>query len=198
MSKISLGAFALAGVVIVSACSGPGPGASEDPSATPTARATPAATPTQPASASPIPSATRSAVQGPPIATFALGPGDGCDSLGVADPVFGALAGAVDDPEVAWLLERDGRRLAIAWPAGFTAWFDPDVELRDGDGRTVGRKDDVFLFQVPGASAAGTPTDSYVASGQMIVVEPGDYADADAIIALEGSFIHNGCYPAAP
>lgn len=173
MTGIRPGVLVLASVIAVSACSGTQPVASDVLSPT-------------------------GAIQGPPLTTFAIGPGDGCDSLGVADPVLGALAGAVDDPEVAWLRGPDGRRLAIAWPAGFTAWFDPDVELRDADGRTVGRKDDVFLLQVAGAAAAGTSTDPYVASGQMIVVKPGDYADADAIIALEGSFFHNGCYPAAP
>jgi hypothetical protein len=89
----------------------------------------------------------------------------GCDSVGVADPVVGRVAGSAADPSDVWLVTQGDRRVEVVWPAGFTARFDERVELIDDQGSHVAFAGDVFYMQVPSSSAAGTADDPYFATG---------------------------------
>lgn len=54
----------------------------------------------------------------------------------------GVLAGDPDDAEVAWLVGRDGARQAILWPFGYSARFDPGLELIAPNGTVIARAGD--------------------------------------------------------
>ena len=64
--------------------------------------------------------------------------GTGC---AFADLDGWTLQGAAGDPQVAWIENPTGRR-ELLWPLGFTAVFDPYLEVRDRSGETVARAGD--------------------------------------------------------
>jgi hypothetical protein len=69
------------------------------------------------------------------------------------------LAGAPSDPRLAWLVGPGGKRLDVEWPPGFTARFDPALEILDAGGNVVLRAGD--------AITGGCTGDPY------LLVEPG-------------------------
>jgi hypothetical protein len=53
------------------------------------------------------------------------------------------LRGDAADPDVAWIEGYESHnRTAVVWPTGFTARFDPDLEILDESGRVVLREGD--------------------------------------------------------
>lgn len=54
------------------------------------------------------------------------------------------LAGDPTDPRLAWLVEAGGNRLEAVWEPGYTARFNPDLEVLDETGRVVYRAGDVI------------------------------------------------------
>jgi hypothetical protein len=56
------------------------------------------------------------------------------------------LAGAPDDPAVAWVVSVAGERVDVQWPVGFAARFSPDVELLGRGGVVVARRGDVLTL----------------------------------------------------
>jgi hypothetical protein len=78
----------------------------------------------------------------PSLATLSL-PTLEFDSQGCADVGLDAsLMGSPTDPRVAWLVDPTGGRIDILWPRGFTARFDPDLEVLDASGMVVYRARD--------------------------------------------------------
>jgi hypothetical protein len=64
-------------------------------------------------------------------------------SQGCADVGLDAfLTGSAEDPRVTWLVNVSGKRIDILWPRGFSARFDPDLEVLDGSGLVVYRAGD--------------------------------------------------------
>ena len=61
------------------------------------------------------------------------------------------LAGDPNDPRVAWLASTGGGRREIIWPPGFSARFDPNLEVLDAAGREVFRAGD----KIGGGCVAG-------------------------------------------
>jgi len=60
---------------------------------------------------------------------------------GYGSPVV--LRGDAADPDVAWIEGYESHnRTAVVWPTGFTARFDPDLEILDESGRVVLREAD--------------------------------------------------------
>jgi hypothetical protein len=54
------------------------------------------------------------------------------------------LHGSIVDPGAVWLESMDGKvRFEAEWPAGYTAWFTPSLEVRDEHGDTVLREGDL-------------------------------------------------------
>lgn len=116
------------------------------------------------------------------LRTFTL-PGDEntlCVAFGLVDPLSGTLrADASGRPEKLWL-ERDGQRLSVVWPEGFTLRFEPDAVLYDEAGSAVAQEDSaVTLDQVRPTDASGTYDDPYIASG-ILLGSCYPYARADA------------------
>lgn len=54
----------------------------------------------------------------------------------------GILHGDPGDPRVAWLINPDGLRYELQWPRGFTARFNPELELVASNGEVVAREGD--------------------------------------------------------
>jgi hypothetical protein len=51
--------------------------------------------------------------------------------------LVGTLKGDLSDPRHAWLVSGAGDRIDVAWPADFTARFNPNLEILDGQGAVV-------------------------------------------------------------
>ncbi len=47
------------------------------------------------------------------------------------------LHGAAGDSRLAWMIRPDGTRTELAWPVGFSARFNPALQVLDGQGRVV-------------------------------------------------------------
>jgi hypothetical protein len=60
-----------------------------------------------------------------------------CGGVGAA-----YLRGAATDERLVWLESTNGSRQEIAWPAGTSATFAPDLIIRDSSGRVVARSGD--------------------------------------------------------
>jgi hypothetical protein len=54
----------------------------------------------------------------------------------------GVLHGDPNDPRLAWLINPDGLRTELQWPRGFTARFNPQLELVASNGEVVAREGD--------------------------------------------------------
>ena len=54
----------------------------------------------------------------------------------------GILHGDSRDPRLAWLVNPDGLRVEVQWPRGFTARFNPELELVASNGEVVAREGD--------------------------------------------------------
>jgi hypothetical protein len=52
------------------------------------------------------------------------------------------LVGSPTDARLAWIVDFRGGRHEIVWPRGFTARFDPDLEVLDASGKVVYRAGD--------------------------------------------------------
>lgn len=52
----------------------------------------------------------------------------------------GTLHGSPTDVRVVWMTRPAEGPVELAWPAGYSARFDPDLELLDASGRVVGRE----------------------------------------------------------
>ena len=50
------------------------------------------------------------------------------------------LTGNPSDPRIAWLVASTGRRIDIMWPPGYTARFEPLLEVLNADGTVVFRE----------------------------------------------------------
>lgn len=189
-------ASAIAIVLLVAACGASAPPSPAAPSASPSSPP-----PTQPAGPSvqpspslrPEPSGVAFALSTFPWASTLDGTPTGCDTIGVSDPVFGHLAGALpgDGPNVVWLDAPDGAELSIVWPEGFEARFDPTLVIYDQTGSVVARAGDAVMLQVSRHDAAGTSDDPYYASGIMLA---GSFAPDD----LSTGIVFTGCYPRVP
>lgn len=79
------------------------------------------------------------------------------------------LHGSAADPMVVWMSFPDGRTHQLAWPAGTSARFDPDLEVIGPNGSVVAREGDVVTgsctiapdFEVPeinGSSILAQPS----------------------------------------
>jgi hypothetical protein len=88
-----------------------------------------------------------------------------CHAAGDLNPLTGVLAGSPDDPERVWLVGRDGRRISIAWPEGFSVEFAPDTVLRNERGAIAARQGDtVVLHHVHDYPGDGSLENPYLAS----------------------------------
>jgi hypothetical protein len=85
--------------------------------------------------------------------------GIGLDAVLVGDP---------GDAQVAWLETSDGRTIALTWPPGYAARFDPDLTVVDGDGQVRFRAGD----RVAGGCVKGPPDDL----GSVVLIRPEDLA----------------------
>jgi len=74
------------------------------------------------------------------------------------------LAGDPNDPQVAWLAVSSGRKQTI-WPPGFSARFDPNLQVLDAAGRVVFHAGD----KIGAACVAGPPKDP----GSVLLTRPG-------------------------
>lgn len=64
---------------------------------------------------------------------------ESCSGYGIA----AVLRGDAADPDVAWIERHPTReRIDAVWPTGFTARFDPELEILDSSGRVVMREGD--------------------------------------------------------
>jgi hypothetical protein len=94
-----------------------------------------------------------------PLRTLATDNG-GCRGVGLD----ATLAGAADDPRVAWLVAAGGGQADIIWPPGFTARFDPELEILNQSGAVVYKAGDKIT------SGCAAPADS---RGQVLVIREG-------------------------
>jgi hypothetical protein len=98
----------------------------------------------------------------------------GCRGIGLS----GTLTGDPKDPRVAWLV-YDGQRRDVVFPSGYTARFDPQLEILDGSGQIVGRAgDQVTGGCVTGPDANGPP---------LIVPRPTPTADSRPCAAVSAA-----------
>lgn len=65
---------------------------------------------------------------------------NGCEGVGLLNAT---LAGDANDPHLAWLVQN-GTRMDVVFPAGFTARFNPRLEIVDGSGAAVAHEGDVI------------------------------------------------------
>lgn len=168
------------------ACAAPTP--SVVPSGSPDGTGGPSAVPSAPAS--PGPSTISFALRTFPWAQEVDGTPVGCDTIGVANPVFGHLAGAfaIDSTDPIWLEAPDGSRLSIVWPEGFTLEFEPAPVIYDQTGAEVARAGDAVMLQVSRADAAGRRDDPYFASGILLA---GSFTADD----ISSGVAYQGCFP---
>lgn len=61
-----------------------------------------------------------------------------CRGIGFEAIIFGDEA----DPRLAWLVARTGREFLLVWPPGWSARFDPKLEVLDQGGRVRLRQGD--------------------------------------------------------
>jgi len=67
----------------------------------------------------------------------------GC-SMGVGRDAI--LHGSLADPQVTWATDNGtGVRVALLWPLGYKARFDPDLQLADASGVVVGHEGDLII-----------------------------------------------------
>ena len=95
-------------------------------------------------------------------------PSDAVCNTGQPLPVVHAILRT--DPgqrDPVWLVDGNGNRLSVVWPAGFTVRFDPPpAVLLNERGEVVATEGDwVTLDQTRPSDAAGTFDDPYFASG---------------------------------
>jgi hypothetical protein len=77
-------------------------------------------------------------------AALATGPAvvGGQEVVCMAALAEGILHGDPDDPRLAWLVNPDGVRYELQWPRGFTARFNPELEMVASNGEVVAREGD--------------------------------------------------------
>ncbi len=86
----------------------------------------PSVAPATPAFGTPLPT---TAFQPPQPGTAAACGGVGLDAILHGDP---------SDPGLTWIVDRrSGLRTEVLWPTGFSARFDPSLEVLDASGRVV-------------------------------------------------------------
>lgn len=74
-----------------------------------------------------------------------------CAGIGLVDA---ALHGDPNDPKLAWLINAVGpSRIDLVWPSGYSARFDPQLEIVDPNGVVVMREGD----QIEGACVTSQP-----------------------------------------
>jgi hypothetical protein len=83
------------------------------------------------------------------IATDDSDPGAGvtgmCRASRALDPVVGRLEGdAAGTPFSTWLVAADGRLVYVKWPRGFTARFEPSLELIDSRNEVIARRGEII------------------------------------------------------
>jgi hypothetical protein len=76
----------------------------------------------------------------PHQAPFFVPPGAVVACAGVG--LQAVLRGNPNDPRVAWLINPDGSRFDVVWPAGYRARFAPRLEVLDAAGNVVIRDGD--------------------------------------------------------
>lgn len=59
------------------------------------------------------------------------------------------LHGSADDPRVTWVEFSDRSRREIAWPLGYSARFDPALEVLDEQGRVIATDGTPVIGQCP-------------------------------------------------
>jgi hypothetical protein len=93
-----------------------------------------------------------------------------CNLGAVVPPLSGVLRGdKADEAWPVWLTDAGGRDIYVRWPSGWSARFDPAVELLDERGRVAASAGmPIELTQVLASSAAGSRSDPYVASGSFL------------------------------
>jgi hypothetical protein len=101
------------------------------------------------------------------IATDNADPGAGVNMmcrLGRAlNPVVGPLAGERGKvPFSTWLVAPDGSPTYVVWPRGFTARFDPALELIDRNNVVVARRGDPIDLNIDWDPTLGTAERPYV------------------------------------
>lgn len=93
------------------------------------------------------------------VPTIDTGKFDACAGVGLADA---RLTGSPEDPRVAWLTGKYGRK-DVVFPAAFTARFTPDLEILDAGGKVVARDGQVIEG---GCVTSGDP------SGPLLILWP--------------------------
>lgn len=188
-------ASVLAIAVIATGCGASTASAPASPSIAPTSLPSSETTlPPQPSpTSSPDPSGVSFGLATFPWARTHEGVAVGCDTNGVADPVYGHLRGSLTDPgpDVVWLDAPDGTHLSIVWPEGFQAEFEPALVIYDLARATFAREGDAVMAQVSRHDAAGTRADPYYASGILLA---GSFTPDD----LRTGVVTTGCYPRLP
>lgn len=82
--------------------------------------------------------------------------------------IDGVLLGDLADPRIAWLETTRNRAIKLVWPPGYSAHFDPDLEVLDSNGQVVFRAGD----RVIGGCVKGPPD----ALGSVLLIRPADLA----------------------
>jgi hypothetical protein len=78
----------------------------------------------------------------------------GC-SMGVGRDAI--LHGSYADPQVTWATDNGtGARVELLWPLGYTARFDPDLEVADASGVVIGHEGDLIIGSCTMAPDVGT------------------------------------------
>ncbi|HJP89081.1 MAG TPA: hypothetical protein VJ850_08615 [Candidatus Limnocylindrales bacterium] len=59
------------------------------------------------------------------------------------------LRGSAADPRQAWVIQPDGRRMELVWPAGYSARFTPQLEVLDETSQVVAREGSIATGGCP-------------------------------------------------
>jgi hypothetical protein len=86
-----------------------------------------------------------------------------CGGARAADPVIGSLDGSASSQPFSTWLVADGRKVFVVWPRGFSARFEPLLELIDRNNLVIAAYGDAIDLNIPSSSTGGTELDPYEA-----------------------------------
>lgn len=85
-----------------------------------------------------------------------------CPASRAGDPVVGTLDGdRAASPFSTWLVAAGGRSVFVVWPRGFSARFEPALELIDSKNEVVARRGDLIDLSMNWNEGAGTAMSPY-------------------------------------